>query len=151
MRAYARQLRKMVVFAASRPTRRSSTAIIRNSTIPGLWTALLNKPMLRKLTIILAAASALLAQTPKKADTPDAAKPTIDKPKLEAYLRHLFVWPPPIELSIADPQPGPMAAFYEVRIRGSQGNASQEETFYVSKDGQKIIRGNVFDLRSEEH
>jgi protein-disulfide isomerase len=102
--------------------------------------------MLRKLTIILAAASALLAQTPKKADTPDAAKPTIDKPKLEAYLRHLFVWPPPIELSIADPQPGPMAAFYEVRIRGSQGNASQEETFYVSKDGQKIIRGNVFDL-----
>ena len=31
-------------------------------------------------------------------------------------------------------------------MRGSQGNASQEETFYVSKDGQKIIRGTVFDL-----
>jgi protein-disulfide isomerase len=100
--------------------------------------------MLRKLTIILAAASALLAQTPKKADTPNT--PTVDKAKLEAWLRHLFVWPPPIELAIADPQPGPMAGFYEVKIRGSQGNASQEETFYVSKDGQKIIRGNVFDL-----
>ncbi len=43
-------------------------------------------------------------------------------------------------------KPGPMPGFYEVEIRGSQGNASQEETFYISKDGQKIIRGNVFDI-----
>jgi protein-disulfide isomerase len=116
--------------------------------------------MLRKLTIILAAAAALAAQTaPKTASapakppankaTPEKAqgdKPQIDKVKLEAYFRHLFVWPPPIELAIGDPQPGPMPGFYEVKIRGSQGNASQEETFYVSKDGQKIIRGSVFDL-----
>jgi protein-disulfide isomerase len=111
--------------------------------------------MLRKLTIIIAAATALLAQTtPKKAGAPDPAtgnkpqidKPQIDKVKLEAYLRHLFVWPPPIDIAIGDPQPGPMAGFYEVSVRGSQGNASQSETFYVSKDGQKIIRGNVFDL-----
>ena len=39
-----------------------------------------------------------------------------------------------------------MPGFYEVKIRGSQGTASQEETFYVSKDGGKIIRGNVFDI-----
>src|ERR1035438_10349325 len=97
--------------------------------------------MLRKLATVLAAASALLAQTPK-----NAAAPTIDKVKLEAYIRHLFVWPERIELAIGDPQPSPLAGFYEVRIRGSQGNSSQEETFYVSKDGQKIIRGNVFDL-----
>jgi len=112
--------------------------------------------MLRKLTILLAAAAALAAQTAPKtastpankaaADKPQIDKPQIDKAKLEAYLRHLFVWPPPIEMAIADPQPGPMAGFYEVKIRGSQGEASQEETFYVSKDGQKIVRGSVFDL-----
>jgi protein-disulfide isomerase len=105
--------------------------------------------MLRKLTVILATAAALIAQTAPKTvapDKPQIDKPQIDKAKLEAYLRHLFVWPPPIELAIGDPQPGPMPGFYEVKIRGSQGNASQEETFYVSKDGQKIIRGNVFDL-----
>src|SRR5580658_3339527 len=110
--------------------------------------------MLRKLTLFLAAAVALAAQTAPKTATPEktqlattqADKPQIDKVKLEAYLRHLFVWPPPIEMAIADPQPGPMPGFYEVRIRGSQGNASQEETFYVSKDGQKIIRGSVFDI-----
>ncbi len=101
--------------------------------------------MLRILTITLAVATAILAQAPPKtAGAPD--KPAIDKPKLEAYLRHLFVWPPPIELSIADPQPGPMPGFYEVKVRGSQGNASQEETFYVSRDGQKIIRGSVYDI-----
>jgi protein-disulfide isomerase len=100
--------------------------------------------MLRQLSIILAASAALFAQAPaKKAAT---AGPAIDKPKLEAYLRHLFVWPPPIQLTIGDPQPGPMAGFYEVKVRGSQGEASQEETFYVSADGQKIVRGTVFDL-----
>jgi protein-disulfide isomerase len=98
--------------------------------------------MLRKLTILLAAATALIAQSGPK----DAGKPAIDKPKLEAYIRHLFVWPAPIEVSVGDPQPGPMPGFYQVQIRGSQGEASQEETFYVSTDGQKIIRGTVFDL-----
>jgi protein-disulfide isomerase len=95
--------------------------------------------MLRKLTIILAATTALLAQTPAK-------KPTIDKPKLEAYIRHLFVWPAPIEVTIGEPQPGPLPGFYQVEIRGSQGEASQAETFYVSTDGQKVIRGSVFDI-----
>jgi protein-disulfide isomerase len=114
--------------------------------------------MLRKLTIVLAAAGVLAAQTPGKPSADKAApgksasnkaapdKPQIDKAKLEAYIRHLFVWPPPIEVTVGDPQPGPMPGFSEVKIRGSQGNASQEETFYVSKDGQKIIRGTVFDL-----
>jgi protein-disulfide isomerase len=100
--------------------------------------------MFRKLVILLATGVGLLTQiTP--AQTPQKA-PQIDKVKLEAYLRHLFVWPSPIEMTIADPKPGPMPGFYEVRIRGSQGNASQEETFYVSQDGQKIVRGTVFDL-----
>jgi protein-disulfide isomerase len=102
--------------------------------------------MLRKLTILLAAAIlaqwGLLAQS----GTKDADKPTIDKPKVEAYIRHLFVWPAPIQVTVGDPQSGPMPGFYQVQIRGSQGDASQEETFYISKDGQKMIRGSVFDL-----
>jgi protein-disulfide isomerase len=106
--------------------------------------------MLRNLAIILVAAAALPAQTaankPNPPDQSASAAPSIDKPKLEAYLRHLFVWPPPIEMAISDPKPGPMAGFYEVNVRGSQGNSSQDETFYVSKDGQKIVRGNVFDI-----
>jgi protein-disulfide isomerase len=117
--------------------------------------AFVNYYMFRKLVVVLATGVALMAQTaPRSTSAPQPAgqkaeateQVQIDKPKLEAYLRHLFVWPPPIEMAIADPKPGPMAGFYEVRVRGSQGNASQEETFYVSRDGQKIIRGTVFDL-----
>lgn len=114
--------------------------------------------MLPKLTILLAAAAALAAQTaPKTATAPakktDAAKaqgdkPQIDKVKVEAYIRHLFVWPPPIEVTIGDPEPGPMPGYYELKIRGSQGNASQEETFYVSKDGKHMLRGSAFDIEA---
>jgi protein-disulfide isomerase len=105
-------------------------------------------PVSRYLLVILAAAS-MLAQSPPNAATPapTAKKASaLDKPALEVYLRHLFVWPAPIEINIADPQPGPMAGFYEVKVRGASGNQSQEETFYVSRDGQKIVRGVVYDI-----
>ena len=109
---------------------------------------------MRKLTIIVAAATALAvglgAQTPAKpapaakGKAAAAAPATIDKAKIAAYVRHLFVWPAPIEITVGDPQPAPIEGFSEVRVRGSQGNASQEESFYVSKDGEKIIRGTVY-------
>lgn len=117
--------------------------------------------MLRTLALVFAAAAVLAAQTAPKTASAPAGKtasakapakesrddqPHIDKAKLEAYIRHLFVWPPPIEITIGEPQPGPMPGFYTVKIRGAQGNASQEETFYISKDGGKVIRGDVFDL-----
>jgi protein-disulfide isomerase len=106
--------------------------------------------MFRKLVIIFTTGVALLSQaSAQTAPKPNASTdtPKIDKAKLEAYVRHLFVWPAPIEITVSDPKPGPMPGFYEVKIRGSQGNASQEETFYVSKDGEKIIRGTVFDIK----
>lgn len=106
--------------------------------------------MLRKLTLLLAAAAALPAQTPaKKASPPAAAKTSaVDKAKIESYVRHLFVWPAAIKISVSDPVPAPMPGFSEVKVRGSQGEASQEETFYISADGQKMIRGTVFDFNS---
>jgi protein-disulfide isomerase len=51
-----------------------------------------------------------------------------------------------VQMTINDPKPGPMPGFYEVKIRGASGPQSQEETFYVSRDGQKIVRGMVFDI-----
>ena len=105
--------------------------------------------MLRKLTLLFAVAATLLAQTsakkPAAAPAHPSAAPAIDKPKLEAYFRHLFVWAPPIQIAISDPKPAPMPGFYEIDVRGSQGEASQMETFYISSDGKKIIRGTVFD------
>jgi len=103
--------------------------------------------MHKKLILALAAAAALFAQTPAPSKTASSKKTSaLDKATMEVWLRHLFVWPAPIEVTIEDPNPGPMAGFYEVKIRGTSGPQMQEESFYVSKDGQKIIRGSVFDV-----
>jgi len=111
--------------------------------------------MVRKLSMLFSvsvAMAGLFAQTPApaagKKTAAQAAKPGVDKKKIEDYVRHLFVWPPPIAVAVGDPKPAPFAGFYEVVVRGSQGEASQSETFYVSTDGQKMIRGTVFDLAS---
>ena len=91
------------------------------------------------LCALLLGGSLAPAQTPAK-------KSALDKPTLEAYVRHLFVWGPQINVSIAEPKPSPMPGFLEVNVTGLAGQASQTVTFHVSKDGQKIVQGNVFDV-----
>jgi protein-disulfide isomerase len=41
-----------------------------------------------------------------------------------------------------------MPGFYAVKIRGSLGGRTQEESFYVSADSQNIIRGEVFNVNT---
>jgi len=113
-------------------------------------------------TFLLAVAVAAIlgyapAQTPARkittqklatAKTPAPNKSALDKPTLEAYVRHLFVWGPAIQVSISDPKPSiSLPGFQEVTARGSAGEASLEETFYISLDGQKILRATVFDIK----
>lgn len=98
------------------------------------------------LGMVLAAAS----QAPNRAPAPPAAAPkksALDKATLEAYVRHLFVWGPQITVKVADPKPSQVPGFVEVKVTGSAGMASQDETFLVSKNGLKILRASVFDVR----
>jgi len=74
-------------------------------------------------------------------------KSALDKPTLEAYVRHLFVWGPQIKVEVANAKPSALPGMLEVSVRASAGNASQEVLFYVSKDGQKIVQGTVFDVK----
>jgi protein-disulfide isomerase len=69
-----------------------------------------------------------------------------NKATFEAYIRHLYVWPPPIEIAVSDPKPSSLPGFMEVKVTASQGKASHSENFFVSKDGQKILRGQAFDV-----
>lgn len=76
-----------------------------------------------------------------------AATSAFDKPTLERYVRHLFVWGPQIQVSVAEPKPSStLSGFKEVVVSASNGQASQEEVFFVSNDGQRIIRGAVYDV-----
>jgi protein-disulfide isomerase len=97
--------------------------------------------MSRTIAIAVLATAALWS-----ADKAPVRKSAFDKTTLEAYVRHLFVWSPQIKVEIGDPKPAPVAGFSEVLVHASSGNASADETLFVSKDGQKILRGNFFDV-----
>jgi len=73
-------------------------------------------------------------------------KSALDKQTLETYVRHLFVWGPQIKVEVGDPKPSTIPGMLDVNVHASAGEASQDELFYVSKDGQRIIRGSVFDV-----
>ena len=75
-----------------------------------------------------------------------AKKSALDKPTLEAFIRHLLLWGPEVKIEISDPQKSPLPGLVEVKVRGSAGSASKEESFYVTEDGQQVVRALVFDI-----
>jgi protein-disulfide isomerase len=76
-----------------------------------------------------------------------APKSTLDKAKLEAYLRHVEVWVPQIVVKIDDPIPAPdLPGFNLVAVHLTYNKDSIDQSYYVSADGQKIFKGQVWDL-----
>jgi protein-disulfide isomerase len=97
------------------------------------------------LTLCLAGMAAFSQAPEKKLAEP--ARSALDKATLEAYVRHLFVWGKAIHVEVLDAKQSPdLAAFYTVDVRATAGEASQVETFLVSKDGRKIVRAAIFDV-----
>jgi protein-disulfide isomerase len=71
-------------------------------------------------------------------------KTALDKATFEAYLRHLLSIPKEVQIKIDDAKPGPMADLKQVDVHFTLGANSEEETYFVSADGKKIIRGYVY-------
>src|SRR5262249_41274574 len=68
-----------------------------------------------------------------KPGAPKAAAPTLDKVKLEAYLRYLELWVPDVAVKIDDPKPiSGMPGFTEVKVHLSYKTAAMDQTYYVS-------------------
>jgi protein-disulfide isomerase len=95
-----------------------------------------------RLLLCIALFSAILFSAPGTAEK----KSAWDKPTFEAYVRHLNVWGPQIKVDIGAPKPSPIAGFSEVVVHASAGTASADFSYYVSKDGQKILQGSVYDI-----
>lgn len=102
--------------------------------------------MRKTLLVLCMAGLGAFAVAQKQPAAPKPAKSFYDKATLEPYVRHLFLWGPQITVTISDPKPATrLPGFSEVSVRASAGQASQEELFYISKDGQRILRGTVFE------
>lgn len=71
---------------------------------------------------------------------------TLDKGKIEAWVRHLFLWPLSVDVHLYDPEPTRIPGFFLLRVRASQGSRVQEESFYLSSDGQTLLHGDAFDV-----
>jgi protein-disulfide isomerase len=100
--------------------------------------------MLKRFLAGALLAAVLLAQTP----APPKVAPMLNTAVLEAYVRHLLVWPASVDVSIGDPIPAPLPGYYAVKIRGTLAGRTQEERFYVSADTQNIIRGDVYNVNN---
>lgn len=104
--------------------------------------------MFRLRIAMAVAALAATGWSAEKANpsSPVAKKSALNRAALEAYVRHLFVWGPQIQVTVDEPKPSQLPGFLEVGVHATAGTARQDEKFYVSRDGQKIVRGQVFDV-----
>ncbi|MCC7156338.1 MAG: DsbA family protein [Bryobacterales bacterium] len=73
-------------------------------------------------------------------------KSALDKKVMEEWVRHLFLWPPQVTVTVGDYTPADIAGMLEVTVTGTAGGASVRESFLVTQDGQKILRGSTFDI-----
>jgi len=73
-------------------------------------------------------------------------KSALDKAQLEAYVRHLLAVIPEVEIKIDDPKPSPISDMSKVDVHFTYGSRSQDETFFVTKDGKHIVRGLIYDI-----
>jgi protein-disulfide isomerase len=73
-------------------------------------------------------------------------KTGLDKAAMEAYVRHLLAVIPSVQIKVDDPKPSQVPNLQQVDVHFVFGSQSQDETFFVTKDGQKIIRGFIYDI-----
>ena len=92
-----------------------------------------------------ASGRSLLGQT----DAPQ--KSALDKATLEAYVRHLFVHgQADLDHASSDPKPSATCpGSWKSASMLRMGPQSQDFQFLVSKDGSKILQGNVYDVNEQ--
>ncbi len=93
-------------------------------------------------SLCLSLAAVLPAQDKLKS-TPTA---TLDKTHMEAYVRHLLAVIPEVQVKIDDPKASGAPDLQQIDVHFSYQGRTQDETFFVTKDGQHIIRGVVYNL-----
>ncbi|MGP0075164.1 MAG: thioredoxin domain-containing protein [Bryobacteraceae bacterium] len=99
-----------------------------------------------RLVLVATLFLSLLTLLPAQDKPKSAPASTLDKPHLEAYVRHLLAVIPEVQVSIDDPKPAPAPDLQQVDVHFTYQGRSQDETFYITKDGQHIVRGVVYSL-----
>jgi protein-disulfide isomerase len=80
--------------------------------------------------------------------TAAADKTGFDKATLEAYLRHVELWRPEVGVKIDDAtESKELPGFLDVSVHLTyNGNTAPTQHYFMSKDGKKIFRADVYDI-----
>lgn len=110
--------------------------------------------MLIRLVGILA--MALLASNasgqqakPTTGNSSTASAPAQTQKDIEAYLRNLYAFGPDVKLLVGPLKPSPVEGMMETDIEVTVGENKQNATFYVSKDGRYLFRGELSDMTKD--
>jgi protein-disulfide isomerase len=88
-------------------------------------------------------------QTQSATTTPAPAAQTPTQKNIEAYLRHLYAFGPDVLLVVGTPKETAVAGLLETTIDLTIGENKQAVTFYVSKDGKFLFRGEMSDMAKD--
>ena len=101
---------------------------------------------LMRLAVLASLFLSLLTILPAQEKSKSAATSTLDKTRMEAYVRHLLAVLPEVQVKIDDPKPSGTSDLHEVAVHFTYQGRSQDEMFYLTKDGQHLVRGVVYNL-----
>jgi protein-disulfide isomerase len=102
-----------------------------------------------RFAVLTALCLCLLPAIPAQEKPKSAASAPVsalDKTQLEAYVRHLLAVIPEVQVKIDDPKPSSTPELMQVDVHFTFQGRSQDETFYVTKNGQHILRGVVYNF-----
>lgn len=99
---------------------------------------------MKNVILIPVAAIALVSALAAQKKT---VEPPFDKAKIGDYLRHLELWPQQVQVQVGDPKPSPIPNLLEFNVHLSSGAASKDMTYYVTRDGHELVRGDIHDMR----
>jgi protein-disulfide isomerase len=101
------------------------------------------------LALSLSAPGAPSQQANPSAAAPAPGTQLQTQKNIEAYLRHLYAFGPDVRVSVGAPKESPVEALRETTIEVLIGDDKQSATFYVSKDGKYLFRGELSDLSKD--
>jgi protein-disulfide isomerase len=97
------------------------------------------------IVALVLAASAVRAQDPAATAGRGGSSSPIQK-TIEAYLRNMYAFGPDVQVTVSAPKDSPIAGLLQADVAVKMGESAENATFYVSRDGKYLVRGDVADL-----
>jgi protein-disulfide isomerase len=90
-------------------------------------------------------------QTPPQRQAPPAsgAPNAAIQQKIESYLRHLYAWGTTFKLKVGTLRETAIPGLYQVTVDVTVESQTDSATFFVSKDGRYLLRGDLEDLNGD--